>query len=179
MNETPEKIIFDFSANEERRDWNIVNDGVMGGISRSTLQINAKDSTGIFSGVLSLENNGGFASVRTTPRNFQLGDYDGLIIRVKGDGNIYSFRLRTNARFDGVSYQKKFKTEKDRWIEVYLPFEEFFPTFRGRKLRNVAPLATEKIQQLGILIAEKQMGKFTLTIDWIKAADFRDVASNF
>lgn len=178
MNETPAKILFDFSTNEELLDWNIVNDGVMGGISRSNLQINAEDSTGIFSGVVSLENNGGFASVRTTPRNFQLGDYDGLLIRIKGDGNTYSFRLRTNARFDGVSYQVKFKTEKDNWIEVYLPFEEFSPTFRGRKLRNVAPLAAEKIQQLGILISDKQSGKFILEIDWIKAVDSRTAVGN-
>ena len=45
------------------KNWNIVNDDVMGGISRSSLSMNDENNL-IFSGYLSLENNGGFASSR-------------------------------------------------------------------------------------------------------------------
>ena len=91
------------------------------------------------------------------------------MLRVKVDGNRYSFRFRVDDNFDGMSYRASFDTQKDTWIDVELPFESFFPTFRGRTLRDVGPLNPADIRQLGLLIGDKQEGKFELTIDWIKA----------
>ena len=162
------KTIFDFASAPQGQVWNIISDGVMGGLSQSIFDID-DDNTAVFSGRVSLENNGGFASVRTAPRDYQLGGYSGIILRVKGDGSTYSFRLRTDANFDGISYQKNFKTEKDLWIEIRLPFDEFVPTYRGRIIRSVPPLSPDKIQQMGFLIGNKQKGLFKLNIDWIKA----------
>ena len=45
------------------KNWNIVNDDVMGGISKSYLALNDENNL-IFSGNVSLKNNGGFASTR-------------------------------------------------------------------------------------------------------------------
>jgi monofunctional biosynthetic peptidoglycan transglycosylase len=166
--DTPLKTIFDFTSVSTGKVWNIINDGVMGGLSRSRFEI-TPDNTAVFSGQVSLENNGGFASVRTVPRDYRLDGYTGIFLRVKGDGNIYSFRVRTDARFDGISYRAKFFTEKDQWIEIRLPFEDFVPTYHGRILSNRPPVDPEKIQQMGFLIADKQKGPFKLIIDWIKA----------
>lgn len=168
MAEKNEKVLFDFSNPAEAAPWIIVNDGVMGGISQSRLRLN-EDSTATFSGKVSLENNGGFASVRTRPQDYGLEGYAGMVIRVKGDGNTYSFRLRTDANFDGIAYQTKFETAAGEWQEITLPFADFEPTFRGRTLRNVAPLNPKDIRQIGFLISDKQAGGFELVIDWIKA----------
>lgn len=168
MTAQDEKMLFDFSDPAQAVPWMIVNDGVMGGISQSRLQLNA-DSSATFSGTLSLENNGGFASVRTRPQDYDLEGYAGIAIRVRGDGRTYSFRLRTDHNFDGIAYQAKFETVAGEWQETVLPFTDFQPTFRGRTLRNVAPLNPKDIRQIGFLIADKQPGRFELVIDWVKA----------
>lgn len=93
INDT-EQIIIDFS-NTSATGWQIVNDRVMGGISRSSFQLH-EDGYALFSGTVSLENNGGFASVRTRAQTpMDLSEFDGLSVHVLGDGKTYSLRLRT------------------------------------------------------------------------------------
>jgi hypothetical protein len=168
QNDKPSPLmLFDFSGPSEI-EWTTINDVVMGGVSNSTFKI-LSDSTALFSGSVSLENNGGFASVRTVPQLHDLRDHQGIILRIKGDGKRYSFRIRTDPDFDGIAYRTDFKTEKDKWMEIILPFSDFEPVFRGRILRNVPPLEKDTIYQFGFLIADKQTGPFALQIDWIKS----------
>ena len=166
--ESGDIILFDFTTIENMDDWLIVNDGVMGGLSKSEF-ILSDSNTAIFSGNVTLENNGGFASTRTKAMNFQLDGYKGIFIRVKGDGKKYQFRIRTSDRFDGVSYRYHFETNKNKWQTVSIPFNKCVPVFRGRILRDVEPILPKDIQQLGILISDKQTGEFRLEIQWIKS----------
>ena len=161
-----ETVIFDFNSPSTSGEWTTVNDVVMGGVSDSKFQINS-DSTATFSGTVSPDNNGGFASARTSLKN-EFKDFEGVIIRVKGDGNIYSLRFRTDKNFDGISYQAKFKTDSGEWKEYKIPLSDFKPTFRGKTLSNKPKLESKDIKQIGILIADKQFGKFELVIDWIR-----------
>ncbi len=163
-----EKLIFDFKNTDEIEYWRIVNDDVMGGLSKSEV-VFSNSYTVIFKGIVSLENNGGFASIRTVPRSYELDSYSGILLRVKGDGKQYQFRLRTNDRFDGISYRYKFETEVNTWMIIIIPFHECIPVFRGRVLEGVKPLLPEEIQQIGFLISNKKAEKFQLEIDWIKA----------
>jgi len=162
-----EEMVTDFKDREQLSEWQIINDGVMGGVSSSEIVIGAR-SVAVFQGYVSLENNGGFASVRLKPRELDLGEYAGISVRVRGDGRTYQFRLGTNDAFDGISYRVSFKTQKDVWEVHYFPFPDFKPTYRGRYVENANPLAREKIQQVGVLIADKREGPFLLEIDWIK-----------
>ena len=162
-----EQTIFDFSNAEELSQWRKVNDVVMGGVSKSNFETK-EEGISRFSGILSPDNNGGFASYRASIDDSQLVGYDGVRIKVKGDGNIYNLRFRTDNNFDGYSYQAKFKAEIDKWIEVKIPFEDFIPTYRGRILQNKPELESKNIKQIGILIADNQFGKFSVDIDWIK-----------
>ena len=100
--------------------WPHINDGVMGGRSDGRFKIN-EDKKMEFYGTLSLENNGGFASVRTLPREFGLAEATGLIIRVLGDGRSYQLRLRTDASFDGVAWRFGFDTTPGEWTTVTAP----------------------------------------------------------
>ncbi len=161
-------LLFNFQDSDNMSDWRIVNDGVMGGFSQSEIVFSDHD-TAIFQGTVSLENNGGFASIRTRPQGFDMDGYDGIAIRLKGDGKIYQFRIRTDDRFDGVSYRFNFSTETDKWIVIRVPFQECVPVFRGRVLSNVDAIIPKNIKQIGFLIAEKQSGPFKIEIDWIKA----------
>lgn len=163
-----EIVLFNFQKSGELNDWLIVNDGVMGGLSQSEIVL-SDSNTAVFQGTVSLENNGGFSSTRTSPRLYNLAGYNGISLRVKGDGKKYQLRLRMNDRFDGISYRYHFKTDINKWIIIQVPFNECVPVFRGRVLDHVEPISPKKIQQIGFLISDKQAGSFKLEIDWIKA----------
>jgi monofunctional biosynthetic peptidoglycan transglycosylase len=162
------KTIFNFDDNKHADQWNAVNDNVMGGISEGGATI-SDDSCLIFSGSVSLENNGGFSSIRTLPRDFELSGYKGIRVRVMGDGRTYQFRLRDNRNLDGVAFKQEFQTTANTWIEIDLPFESFLPSYRGRIIKDVEPIIAAEIRQMGFLIADKESGPFILKVDEIKA----------
>lgn len=160
--------LFEFQNEKEANVWRIVNDGVMGGLSESQIKWDKENGTMIFSGNVSMENNGGFASVRTAPIDFNKGTFKKILLRVKGDGKTYKCRMRNSSRFDGIAYSLDFETKKDEWTEIELATDDFEPTFRGRIYSRYGKIDTDDLQQIGFLIAGKQEGKFQLEVDWIR-----------
>jgi monofunctional biosynthetic peptidoglycan transglycosylase len=159
-------VVYDFDNPESAKTWQIVNDGVMGGRSNSSLTI-AEDGIASFTGVLSLENKGGFASVRSKPANLELKLEQEVVLRVRGDGRRYTFNLYDAQRRMAFSYQADFETVKDQWTEVHLPLAQFVAkTFGQRDDGNV--LDPTQVNSVGILIGDKLAGPFELKIDWIK-----------
>jgi len=156
--------LFEFDSEEDA--WPGVNDGVMGGVSSGRMRI--ADGIAVFEGTVSLENKGGFASVRSGPIGRDLSSCSGIQLRLRGDGKRYQFRIKTREDRTAPTYGLRFETLKDRWIEIELPFSEFTASFRGRKLPDDPPIEPEKIVTLGFLISEKQAGPFRLDIAWIK-----------
>ncbi len=148
--------------------WVAVHDTVMGGRSEGGL---TRDPDGhlVFAGHLSLENNGGFASVRTLPRELGLAERTGLIFRVRGDGRTYQVRLRLDDRFDGVAWRFPFATTAGRWTVVTVPFSACEPVWRGRRVPGQGPLPPARIRQLGFMLADKQAGDFRLEVARIAA----------
>lgn len=146
--------------------WFVVNDGVMGGRSSSTLRPGAP-GVAVFEGNLSLENNGGFASVRVGLRANALAGADRLILRVRGDGKRYQLRLRPGRRMDGVAFGTSFDTVAGQWTIIELPIASFEPTFRGYRPRSVAQLNPSDVGQVGLMLTDKQEGNFRLEVDWI------------
>ena len=114
-----ERVLFAFEGDESPDRWMIVNDGVMGGLSRSRISLTEKN-TAVFEGEVSLANNGGFASVRSRPEAMPTAGTSRLAVRVRGDGREYQLRIRTDNTFDGVAYRWNFKTRADDWMTVAL-----------------------------------------------------------
>lgn len=166
---TTNQILFDFSTATNSPGWEVVNDDVMGGVSTSQFQVQTNDCA-VFSGTVRLENNGGFASVRSAPVRGNLAGCAAFILRARGDGRTYKFSVRTAAGFNTPLYQCSFKTKPGEWEEHQLVFSEFVPTFRGRVLTDVPSLDPAKIRSVGFLIADNQAGAFRLEIGWIKAS---------
>jgi len=163
----PDNNFFEFKEAQEIDRWRIINDGVMGGLSQGNIQWSQEDHSMVWSGKVSLENNGGFASIRTVPKQFKAGDFEKVILRVKGDGKTYKFRMRPSGNFDGIAYSLDFETQKDKWQEIILAVKDLQPTFRGRIYPEYGMIKTEDLQQIGFLIAGKQEGDFSLQVDWI------------
>lgn len=166
----PAKILFDFETAAGLADWQIVNDSVMGGASTSNLQL--ANGVAVFQGNVSLDHNGGFASVRSLPAQHDLTGCDAFVLRVRGDGRRYKFTVRTDPGFDSAIYQAVFATKKGEWAEHRLPLREFAPTFRGRVLAGEPPLDPAQVKSVGFLISDKQEGPFQLEVAWIKASGF-------
>jgi monofunctional biosynthetic peptidoglycan transglycosylase len=160
--ETDMTGIVDFS-DPGGASWTIVNDGVMGGRSSSDLEL-TDDGTAVFSGSVSLANNGGFASVRARFRSLDLSALEGVVLRVRGDGRRYDLRFRMDGGFAG------------EWTEIRLPFVGFQPSFRGWVPPGSGPLDPSRIRQMGILIGDKKEGPFRLEIEWIRG--YRDPGSH-
>ena len=155
-------------AENEGFSWQIVNDGVMGGLSKGNVE-HTSDNIMHFWGTLSLDNNGGFSTVRSRGVNFDLSNDLGLLLLVKGDGRTYEARLDSTATFRGnpLSFLGKFKTKKDQWIQVKVPFEDFIASWRGRQFPDEV-LDTSAIRRVSILLADKKPGPFDLEIEWIR-----------
>jgi len=165
--EPNDRMLFNFRESGGREAWEAVNDGVMGGRSRGGAELG--EGTMQFSGTLSLENNGGFSSIRN-PGAWDLSEYAGVRLRVRGDGRTYQLRLQTDARYRRwlVSFSGEFETRKGEWIEVEVPFSSLRASFRGRDLSGYA-FDPETIQLFGLLLADKQGGPFALEVQWIEA----------
>lgn len=149
--------------------WRIVDDGVMGGLSKGRVET-TEEGIMRFQGTLSLENNGGFSSVRTDTVALDLSAAQGLILRVKGDGRTYQLRLATDARYRSmeVSFKADFSTVKGEWHEVKIPFTAFVGSFRGLELPEEA-FDPKKIERLSILLGDKKPGAFAMEMDWIRS----------
>lgn len=167
MAQEPLRPLFDFPTAEAARSWQAVNDGVMGGVSEGRLAITG-ERTLAFTGRLSLENNGGFASVRTRPAKLDILPGDTLVVRVRGDGREYLVNLYTTARRMAFSYRTSIATEKDVWQEFHVPLDRFEPTSFGRVVAGMGPIDAATINGLGFMLSDKKPGPFRLEVDWVK-----------
>ena len=163
----PEEIeIFNFSPQADMQDWTIVDDVVMGGRSNGGLKL-TEEGNAHFSGTVSLENNGGFSSVRYAFDEMSTAGQTKFYIRLKGDGKAYQFRVKTSRR-DRHSYVAHFETDGS-WQTIALPFSEMYPSFRGRTL-DMPDYPGSKMQEISFLISNNKNESFQLDIDriWIK-----------
>tara|TARA_R110002012_G_scaffold17930_4_gene66644 strand:+ start:13923 stop:14408 length:486 start_codon:yes stop_codon:yes gene_type:complete len=155
--------IYNFNSDSQKTDWYILDDVVMGGRSNGTFTIN-NYGNGVFKGMVSLENNGGFSSVRHTCESKNANGFTGFEIRIKGDGNPYQFRVKLDKN-DRYSYAATFKTSGN-WETIKIDFADMPAVFRGQEL-GLPHFPGEKIEEIGFLIGNKKPQKFQLEIDSI------------
>jgi uncharacterized protein YbjT (DUF2867 family) len=176
-----EQMIFDFAhpTSDLSETWGAVDDVVMGGVSQSKIRL--VDNKAIFAGVVSTENNGGFASVRT--RNFSppmdLSDYQGIEVRVVGDGKRYKFITRCEGKWDGVGYCYSFDTIHDYPTTVRIPFKDLIPVFRAKTVQSASQLDSAKVYSMQLMLSkfeydgelnpQFEAGSFKLEVESIKA----------
>jgi monofunctional biosynthetic peptidoglycan transglycosylase len=158
----PTQMLDAFDDRTSGLAWRVVNDDVMGGRSAGDYRI--EDGRLIFSGNLDTDG-GGFASLRSEPRELELGAGTGIRLRVRGDGRRYSLGVQTAGR---VNYWAEFVAPQ-AWRVITLPFAAFEPRFRGRRLDG-PPLDRAAIVGINLMIADRRDGPFRLEVDWIARA---------
>jgi len=161
--EKTQHTIFEFTKTTDITPWHNADDIVMGGKSSSMFSIN-DDGKGVFSGQVSLENNGGFASLKYKCHKINTAGFSKIRLKVKGDGKRYQFRIKPNAT-DKHAYISYFNTIK-KWEIIEFSLAKMYPTFRGKEL-DKPNYNSQSIEEIGFLIANKQAESFRLEIDSI------------
>ena len=167
-----ERTLFDFSKPDAAQAWQPVNDGVMGGVSDGRFKITDQGTMEFF-GTLSLENNGGFASVRSRRSDLGLKPDDTLLIRLRGDGREYLLNLYVPSLQIAYSYRAAIPTKAGEWTEVRIPLKDCYATSFGQKVPNAGPVDAPKVNSIGFMLSDKKAGPFKLEIAWVKVASQR------
>lgn len=154
--------VLEFGAAEP--SWYPRNDTVMGGVSSSRVRVGG----GVleFTGQVRLENNGGFAGVRSIPGRFDLSRYSALRLRVRGDGKRYALQLGTSVQ-NGVTYRNEFATVAGQWTEVRVALDSLRPTRSGEQVAGPA-LDPSRVIFFGLTVGNNRAERFALEVDWIR-----------
>lgn len=176
-----QKLLFDFTKPTEdlKETWGALDDVVMGGASESSIRLIGDGA--LFNGNVSTANSGGFASVRT--RNFDppmnLSGYEGIELRVKGDGKRYKFILRNDPKWDSIAYCYSFDTVYNIPVTIRIPFDQLIPVFRAKTVKDGEPFDPSTIYSIQLMLSkfeyDKELnpkfspGSFQLQIETIKA----------
>ncbi|NJX16736.1 CIA30 family protein [Tamlana crocina] len=159
----PAHTIFTFNKTSNLEHWKVVDDAVMGGKSSGHFKLN-QDGMGMFYGKVSLDNNGGFSSLRYRGDSIDTQGFQEIVLRIKGDGKRYQFRVKANLD-DNHSYVSYFTTTGE-WQTINMALKDLFPRFRGRNL-SIPKFSGEAIEELGFLLANKKTENFTLLLESI------------
>jgi hypothetical protein len=161
-------IIYDFNKASANNDWKIIDDGVMGGLSQGKFLIDS-DGNGVFQGTISLENNGGFSSVRYQFDKINTNKESKIVIHLKGDGKQYQFRIKD--KYDSYySYITTFDTSGE-WETIEIKLADLYPSFRGQKL-NLPNFQSDSLEEIVFLIGNKKNESFKLILDQIELNNY-------
>ena len=157
-------LIFSAKRESDLNLWKVVDDRVMGGVSKGKVNLDEQGFL-VFEGYVSLENDGGFTSVHLDTGLLDVSHFSRVKLRVKGDGKRYQFRLKSDLN-DNYAYVKFFDTS-GQWQDLEMHLSEFIPRFRGKSM-DLPAFDKKKVEQIAFLIANKSEEDFKLTIDEIE-----------
>ena len=150
----------------EDKRWRVVNDTVMGGVSTSVVTPHPEGGV-VFSGELSLANNGGFTSTRTADIGADWSGFDAIQMTVIGDGRTYIASVYPKTGWPSrIYYRQPFETEAGQALTVTLPLSDFEAYTYGTRRPDAAPLTevAHRVGGIGVLLADKIAGPFSLRI---------------
>lgn len=168
MEDPPVKHVLWSASTQPAPVWQALHDQVMGGRSQGTAQ--PHDARGeepahvLFSGQISRDNGGGFASFRLRlPQAEPMGTAQTAWLRLCGDGGPFKLCLHRQSDWDGVQWQADFLAPS-QWTALALPLAMFEPRRRGRAM-NERPLAgTDTLLQIGLMTVRPEPGPFWLAV---------------
>ncbi|MBB4078523.1 hypothetical protein GGR28_001136 [Lewinella aquimaris] len=162
---TRPKTLYAFNEYSVAARWRVVDDIVMGGRSEGHFAI-TKEKHGRYFGKVSLDNGGGFSSVRHAfVPSVDTSTNSRVLLRLKGDGSPYQFRVRPTAE-QKYSYTYAFPTTGD-WEVIDIPFSAMYPVYRGNRLEQ-PNFDGRQIAEIAFLINNGKAQSFQLLLDRIE-----------
>ncbi|PRW55975.1 nadh:ubiquinone oxidoreductase complex i intermediate-associated 30 [Chlorella sorokiniana] len=141
--------------------WQRLDDVIMGGQSSSGLAAAEDGSGAVWTGDLIVEG-GGFCGARTLAAEYDLSAFDGISLRIKGDGQTFKLNIKTDAQFEVPedTYQATFETEPEGWTNVFIPWHEFVLVKRARSVPGAPALDPARIRQFGLVLSRFEFNGF-------------------
>ncbi len=164
-----EKSVATFQKLDSLDSWTAVNDNVMGGVSKGSCK-RTEEGTLVFSGEISLENNGGFSSIRSQQKGLDLAGMKEIVVKARGDGRTYWIDLRQEDQIRASSYRAFLKTTAGEWQVTSIPISDFKLQAFGEEVAG-KPIKMEEVSSLGFTLADKKAGEFSLEIESVMASD--------
>jgi NADH dehydrogenase [ubiquinone] 1 alpha subcomplex assembly factor 1 len=161
--------IIDFgNSAEKNQEWVLLSDNIMGGITKSKIEYT--DNSVLLSGNISLDNYGGFSSIKTQYKSFDLSQFNAIKIKFKSTNQKFVFTLEDDQDWTQPNYINEFSSKKDEtWEEATIYFKDFKEIIIGQPTGNIMKFRSLKnIVRLGIMTKEKKEGPFSLEVDYIE-----------
>jgi monofunctional biosynthetic peptidoglycan transglycosylase len=157
----------DFGKQKDGRNWQVVNDGVMGGLSQGSAQLT--DDSILFKGKVSLDNNGGFSSLRSNFSRKELTSYEQVKIRYRSDGISLAMTLSVSRRWYIPNYKTSLASTGGTWKTITLNLKDFRKHYIGKPMNETLDSnALGEVIRLGFITDEKKYGDFEFEIDYIE-----------
>ena len=154
------QTLHQFTRESGAAGWQIETDSVMGGRSLGRLEIDDAGNA-IFTGTISLENNGGFSSLQRDFPSLDVSTCRALGLGLKGDGRRCQIRIESSPGAP-QAYAFDFDTTGD-WQKIEIPFADMYPIRHGDRL-DLPPYPGQTLSRVQIL-AGPPPGPFRLEID--------------
>lgn len=158
----PETLQFEFNQDQ---NWQVILDNVMGG--RSEGEVSYEQGIMRFSGKLSLENNGGFASIRSPYGSHDFANLSEAVIRYRGTGGEFAIVLEDAEPFYEPKYRCTLKLNDD-WREVSIPLSDFRAHRLGQPLQYAFDPAGKPVLRVGFIKADKRTEPFRIEVDYLR-----------
>ncbi|WP_420319140.1 CIA30 family protein [Ekhidna sp.] len=147
-------------------DWYIINDGVMGGLSKGNM-VETDDGV-LFYGEVSLKNNGGFSSFRSPWESYDLTNYSKVSIRYKSEGIKKAFVMETDKRFYIPNFKVSLPSSSE-WVTKEFKLVDFKQYRLGNPTgESLQKDQKEDIIRIGFITDEKRAGDFRFEVDYIE-----------
>jgi NADH dehydrogenase [ubiquinone] 1 alpha subcomplex assembly factor 1 len=160
----------DFGENSES-DWFVMNDDVMGGVSIGDTYYT--DTTMVFEGEVSTENNGGFVSFRSPTGDYDLSQYTQMEISYKSEGHNFTMIIADELMWYLPEFRLEVIPTSTDWTtsttSLY-DFKQFAMTDFGEAETGVemSPEFLSDVIRLELRNSDFASGEFRLEIDYIE-----------
>jgi len=149
----------------------VVNDGVMGGVSSGQVLFSSPDQATLFTGTLRTENNGGFASIRRQGMFPDLRPFSHLIVdcRTNTPGKTFHLVVKdASALASMTNFKAPFQAPTGAFDRVSVPLSAFGVPERFGRPVNRPPMNWSQLREVGFMILKPEVGDFSL---WIRSVD--------
>jgi len=164
---TQNSLKIDFGKEKDGHTWQIINDNVMGGMSNS--KISFTENSMLFEGVISLQNNGGFASVRSPIRNMDLSKYTKVKMRYKSSIRNFDLIFSNDLKYYNPKYKLGFSPKTENWETKEFLLKDAIETRMGQPTgASISDQNLKNIIRFGFILSDKREGSFVLEIDYLE-----------
>lgn len=153
-----------WNKNKKDVEFKALTDDIVGGSSKSEISISDIGEV-IFSGEIFPRINGtGYSAFKTSLLGFEKPqDYDGVFVKIMGDGKKYRFVIRTTFKENSIYFHCPFITKPHEWQTHYISFGEFSAYYKEMKIPALKINKT-KMKSMGIMISDDQYGHFHMAM---------------